>query len=99
MGQLCQLVGVHTFNAKPDFNTRALYKLMGQNCSSLSPTTSAPRGADGWLRRCEATRRYQHQHMKENNGGPHSPPMTINSGSTGRDKTGGDHTQRVHAHP
>uniref|UniRef100_A0A7S1R1T1 Phospholipase B-like n=1 Tax=Neobodo designis TaxID=312471 RepID=A0A7S1R1T1_NEODS len=35
--QLCQLIGTHTFHAKPDFNTRPLYKHMGQNCSSTCP--------------------------------------------------------------
>ena len=35
--QLCQLMGTHTFYAKPDFNTRGLYKQMGQSCSSECP--------------------------------------------------------------
>jgi hypothetical protein len=34
---LCQLIGTHTFHAKPDFNTRPLYAKMGQKCSSITP--------------------------------------------------------------
>jgi hypothetical protein len=34
---MCQLLGDYTFHATPDFNTRSLYKDMGQNCSSIAP--------------------------------------------------------------
>lgn len=34
---LCQLTGVVTLFGKPDFNTRKLYKNMGEKCSSVAP--------------------------------------------------------------
>jgi hypothetical protein len=35
--ELCQLVGPVSLYAKPDFNTRKLYKNMGEKCGSLAP--------------------------------------------------------------
>lgn len=34
---LCQLIGQVTLHGKPDFNTRKLYKHMGEKCSSVAP--------------------------------------------------------------
>ena len=41
---MCQLMGNYTFHATPDFNTRSLYKFMGQNCSSLAPNFARNQG-------------------------------------------------------
>ena len=41
---MCQLMGNYTFHATPDFNTRSVYKNMGQNCSSLAPNFTRNQG-------------------------------------------------------
>ena len=41
---MCQLMGNYTFHATPDFNTRSLYKNMGQSCSSLGPNFTRHQG-------------------------------------------------------